>query len=173
MLFPRTEGNMSPDHEAFGGDLSFLAGAIQEENNNSSSVFYGVISGKTAIMGHSMGGGAAFLASRNNNEITTLVTFAAAETTPSAITSASEVYVPSLVFSGSEDCVEPEEDNQNPMYDSLSSSCKVQISIINGGHCYFGNYSFNCTLGESTCLPVVPLSRAEQQQTTLIISLTD
>jgi hypothetical protein len=53
------------------------------------------------------------------------------------------------------------------MYNALASSCKVYINIIDGCHCYFTNYNFNCTLGESFCLPVPPLDRTEQQTTTM------
>lgn len=166
MVFPRTEGNTSPVHIEFGLDMSFLIDEMQNENLNTSSIFYGAVSPECAVIGHSMGGGCSFLAAEINSNITTIVNFAAAETTPSSTTAAVNVIIPALMFSGSEDCVAPPADHQIPMYNALNSACKTLISINDGGHCYFANYNFNCTLGESFCLPVVPLSRAEQQQTT-------
>ncbi|GAB4284261.1 MAG: hypothetical protein Kow0068_09290 [Marinilabiliales bacterium] len=166
MLFPRTEGDISPDHGEFGLDLAFLQQAMQDENLNSGSIFYGAVAPQTAVMGHSMGGGSSFLAAEANPNFSAIVNFAAAETNPSAISAAGNIQIPALIFSGSEDCVASPIDNQIPMYDSLASNCKTYISIIGGGHCYFANYNFNCTFGESTCLPVVPITREEQHDVT-------
>ncbi|MCG8702444.1 MAG: alpha/beta hydrolase [Bacteroidales bacterium] len=159
MLFPRTEGNIWPNHGRFGDDLAFLAEVMQEENSNTSSIFHDAVMNKTAIMGHSMGGGSSFLAASKSQVITTLVNFAAAETKPSAIAAASKVSVPALVFSGSNDCVvKPKE--QVKMYNALQSSCKTYISITGGGHCYFANHNNNCSFGEFACRPKI--SRADQ-----------
>jgi dienelactone hydrolase len=167
VVFPTTESSMSPSHADFGLDLVFLINQIKTEGTSSSSFFNNHISAQSAVMGHSMGGGASFLACTNNSVPTCMVTFAAAETTPSAITAAKSVTIPALVLSGSVDCVAAPASNQVPMYDSLASACKVFISITNGSHCYFGDYNFACTFGESTCDAVPPLSRAAQHQTTL------
>jgi hypothetical protein len=158
--------SISPNHGAFGLDLEFLAAQMQNENLDSTSLFFNSLALETALMGHSMGGGASFLAAENNTTISALVNFAAAETTPSAIAAALNVNVPSLVFSGDDDCVAPTNTNQTLMYDSLSSICKTHIRIINGGHCYFANNNFNCNLGESFCNPTLNISRAQQQSVT-------
>lgn len=166
MVFPGTEEGFTPDHGAFGLDLLFLEEAISHENTNNSSILFGAVENKSAVLGHSMGGGSSFLAAENNSNITTMINFAAAETTPSCISAATNVTIPALVFAGSEDCVASPIDNQIPMYDSLASESKTYISILGGGHCYFANSNFSCTLGESFCLPVVPISREEQQDVT-------
>jgi dienelactone hydrolase len=166
MCFPTTEMSISPNHGAFGLDLEFLAAQMQNENLDSTSLFFNSLALETALMGHSMGGGASFLAAENNTTISALVNFAAAETTPSAIAAALNVNVPSLVFSGDDDCVAPTNTNQTLMYDSLSPICKTHIRIINGGHCYFANNNFNCNLGESFCNPTLNISRAQQQSVT-------
>ncbi len=150
IAFPSTEGSMSPSHEEFGLDLRFLVNEVYGLNSDNLSLFYGAINTECAIMGHSMGGGSAFLAAQNNTDITTLITFAAANTTPSSITAAQDVTIPVLVFSGEEDGVAPPADHQVPMYDSLASNCKTFISIIGGGHCNFANYNVNCSFGELT-----------------------
>ena len=53
------------------------------------------------------------------------------------------------------------------MYDSLSSSCKVFINIKGGGHCYFADYNFTFSLGETNCQQNFTISRAQQHSATL------
>ncbi|MFU8842827.1 MAG: alpha/beta hydrolase family protein [Bacteroidales bacterium] len=162
VALPTTEGSFSPNHLALGLDLRFLINKLKSEGNDPSSLLYGHVADSSAIMGHSMGGGAAFLACENFPQVSTLVTFAAAETNPSAIQAAQNITVPTLVFSGSNDCVTPPPNHQIPMYDNLASDCKTFVSITGGGHCYFANYNFNCAFGESTCSPSPTISRAQQ-----------
>lgn len=167
LVFPRTEGSISPNHGEFGKDLAFLVTKLQaESSSNPSSLFYNHVNLKSAIMGHSMGGGSSFLAAENNSVITTMVSFAAANTTPSSITAAQNVTVPALVFSGQNDCVAPPNVHQQKMYDSLASSCKAFISVLGGAHCEFANNNFNCNFGQSTCSPSPTITRAQQQDVT-------
>ena len=161
MAFPRTEGGIPPDHGEFGMDLAFLTDAMQAENTSSGSLFFGKVTNKTAVMGHSMGGGSSFLAAEANPNITTLVNFAAAETDPSSTTAAANVTIPAVVFAGAEDGVAPPAENQIPMYNALASNCKTYIGILEGGHCYFANYNFNCSLGE---MVPPPLPRDEMHE---------
>jgi len=164
LCFPTTEMGFAPNHEDFGLDLKQVALKMQIENNISTSIFFNALAPKTALMGHSMGGGAAFIAAENNPSINSLINFAAAETNPSAISAAGNIIAPALIFTGEDDCVSPPDENQIPMYNNLASSCKTQISINKGGHCYFANYNFSCTFGESSCNPSLDITR-EQQQT--------
>lgn len=175
MVFPRTEGNaFSTDHQQFGWDLQFLVTQMQQEGINTSSPVYNAVHSNTALMGHSMGGGASFLAAdslctNGNINIKTLIGLAPAESTSngvSSISSAREITVPSVIFSGSQDGVTPPADHHIPMYDSLTSDCKTFISVIGGGHCYFANSNFNCDFGESTSSSGIAISRAEQQSIT-------
>jgi pimeloyl-ACP methyl ester carboxylesterase len=163
ICFPTTEMTLTPSHENFGLDLKFSAIQMQNENNDNSSLFFNSLAPKTGLLGHSMGGGASFLAAENNSIISTLVTFAAAETSPSAISASLNITVPTLIFSGDDDCVAPPNENQTLMYNELASNCKTHISIIDGGHCYFADDNFNCSLGESFCNPTLDITREEQQ----------
>lgn len=164
VAFPTTESGFSPVHAEFGEDLSFLVGAIQQDGaTNTSSLFYSHIGATSALMGHSMGGGSAFLGADGNTNITTLVTFAAANTNPSSIGAAQNITIPSLVIAGQNDCVAPPAQHQVPMYDSLASPCKSYVEILGGGHCYFAESNFNCSFGEGTCSPNPTISRPQQQ----------
>ena len=169
MAFPTTEGSAipAPDHLEFGLDLKFLVDKIKSEGQNPASPFYGHVADSSAIMGHSMGGGASFLAVENTTDISAMITFAAAETNPSAIAAAQQVTIPTLVFSGSDDCVTPPDQHQVPMYNNLGADCKTFISITGGGHCYFANYNFNCSLGELFCNPAASITRQEQHSIVL------
>jgi pimeloyl-ACP methyl ester carboxylesterase len=163
ICFPTTEMGITPDHQQFGQDLKFLATQMQIESQDSTSLFFNSLAPETGLIGHSMGGGASFLAAKNNSNIHTLINFAAAETSPSAISAAGDITVPSLIFSGDDDCVAPPVDHQNSMYDRLNSDCKTQIKIINGGHCYFADENTACSFGESFCNRNLNITRSEQQ----------
>jgi hypothetical protein len=166
MIFPATEMSLSPSHLDFGKDIAFLVGAMKAEGANSSSTFFSAVSSASCVMGHSMGGGSAFLAVQFDSTITALATLAAAVTNPSSIVAATNISIPSITFSGANDCVTPPSSHQIPMYDSLASGCKSYVSITGGSHCQFAGYNFNCSLGEGTCSPKPAITPAEQQTIT-------
>jgi len=74
--------------------------------------------------------------------------------------------VPTLLFSGVNDCVTPPSQQQDIMYDSTAATYKTQLNIIGGGHCFFANSNLACTFGESTCSPSPTITRAAQQSAT-------
>ncbi len=168
VVFPRTEGSLfpAPSHGDFGLDLKLVDEKMQLLNSNAASPFYQKISSNSAIMGHSMGGGATILVGAGNTSVETINGFAPAETTPSAIAASSNVTVPAIIFSGSQDGVTPPNDNHLPIYNGLASSCKSFVSLIGGGHCYFANSNFNCDFGESTSSTGITITRLEQQART-------
>jgi pimeloyl-ACP methyl ester carboxylesterase len=162
IAFAKTETGILPDNLEYGKDLAFLVNQMQSEGNAPSSAYYNHIDSTSAIMGHSMGGGASFLGCENNPVPDAMITFAAAETSPSAISAARNINIPSLVFSADQDCVTPPATNQLPMYDSLASDCKVFINIKGGGHCYFADYNFICSIGEVGCSSSFTITRDQQ-----------
>jgi dienelactone hydrolase len=165
-VLPNTETGFSPSHIDLALDLSFIINAMSEANADPESIFFGVVAPRSAVMGHSMGGGASLLAAAADTAVYAVVNFAAANTTPSAISASANITLPALLFAGSEDCVTPPSQHQEIMYDSLASSCKTIISITGGGHCYFANDNFLCTFGENSCNPNLTITRAEQQDVT-------
>lgn len=165
LAFPTTEGTFSPVHQDFGDDLKFLITEIQTSGAGA-SVPSGSVGITSAIMGHSMGGGSSFLAAKNNSSITTMISFAAANTNPSSIVAAQNVTVPTLLFSGVNDCVAPPAAHQDSMYVACTAAYKTQVYVTGGGHCYFANNNFNCSFGEGTCTPNPTITRTEQQDVT-------
>ena len=163
VAIPNTETGFSPSHTTFALDMAFLVDKLYDEHTNSGSPFYQHVQYDACIMGHSMGGGCTYLAAQNNPSVTATVTLAAAETNPSAIAAAANVNCPSLVFSGSADCVTPPAQHQEPIYNALPT-CKVYASLTGGGHCNFATYNFNCSFGEFTCNPNGPPMPAGTQQ---------
>lgn len=167
LAFPTTEGSFSPSHADFGLDLAFIIQQMKLLGSNPASPFHNAVAETSAIMGHSMGGGASFLACNNNNVPTTMVTFAAANTNPSAIGAAAGVNIPTLLFAGQNDCVTPPSAHQNPMYEATASQQKALITINGGGHCFFADYNLFCSIGEGSCSPQPAVTRLQQQSATL------
>jgi hypothetical protein len=165
-VLSNTETGFNPSHQDLALDLAFILHALQAEGNDPGSLFYGAIALPNALMGHSMGGGASMLGAASDTIVKAVVNFAAANTTPSAISAAADITVPALLFSGSGDCVTPPAQHQELMYDSLASDCKTRISITGGGHCYFANENFLCTFGENSCGPDITITREQQQDAT-------
>lgn len=170
VALPSTEGGISPNHGRFGEDLAFVSNAFQGLGTDAASIFNGHVAPASALMGHSMGGGAAILGASGNSEIQAVVVLAPAETTPSAIAAAAQISVPTLIIAASEDCVTPIAQHSQPMYDATGASCKAFVNILGGGHCYFGDSSPTCSLGELTCGPNLTISRQEQHQAVLDVA---
>lgn len=150
-----TETGISPNHSTFGNDLAFTVDAVMALGG----IYSGKFGPKAAVMGHSMGGGASFLVAQSAN-VDCLVAFAPADTNPSAITAATTITKPTLIFAGEDDCVASIADHQQPMYDSLATNCKTLITVLGGSHCKFADSNFACSTGEVFCSG--SLSRADQ-----------
>jgi predicted dienelactone hydrolase len=174
IILPNTESALgSANHTNFAGDLNYCVDYMQAENISNASIFFGKVKNKTGIMGHSMGGGCSFVAAGTGNpNITTILGFAPAETTPSAITAASSISVPALMFYGSKDAVTPPANHVIPMYNNLQSFCKAMVTITDGAHCRFANTNGTCNFGEGTaCIACTFITNAEQHARTFAIML--
>lgn len=162
IAFPRTEGGFTPSHEEFGLDLAIVENSMRNKGVDNTSLFYSHISDYSAIMGHSMGGGSSILAAASNPNISTVIGLAPAETTPSAITAATNVTVPAFIMSGGGDAVTPADEHHLPIYNALGSTCKYFTNIIGGAHCYFANSNFNCDFGEGSSGGTITIDRNQQ-----------
>lgn len=134
VALPTTEGSLFPSHQNFALDLAFLEGAMLTENNNPASVLNNKIQPLAVVGGYSMGGGSAILAASDNQNFASVITFAAAETNPSAINAAQSVTVPTLIFCGSSDNIAPPASHQIPMYNNLSSDYKAHVTLTGATH---------------------------------------
>jgi dienelactone hydrolase len=164
VAFPNTETSFSPSHTSLSQDMAFLVKRLQLAGKTPNSIFNGRVGKKSAIMGHSMGGGCSFLACRENPLPTTMITFAAANTGPSAIDAAKEVKIPCLLLAGGNDCITPPEKQQLPMFEALGSACKVMVTLAGASHCFFADQNNLCSFGEKLCSPSPTISREQQHQ---------
>ncbi len=164
----RTGGELFPSHPTFALDLAFLTRALKAEGADPGSAFFGRISERTAVLGHSMGGGCSFLATAGDPDITAVAGFAPAETNPSAIAACSQITRPALIFAGANDCVTPPADHQIPMYQALAGGWRTLVTVAGASHCQWAASSTICSLGEGGCTPP-SISRAEQQSLTLLL----
>ncbi|MDM8003637.1 MAG: hypothetical protein QUS66_12155 [Bacteroidota bacterium] len=128
-----------PSHRGYAEEVRFLVDAVAGMGNDTLSPLYGIADTLICLMGHSMGGGASFIAAAGNSQVDALVALTPYEIRPSAIEAAGRVTVPTLVFSGTADCITPPEKNHLPMYEQSAAEDKTYISIINGSHCGMGD----------------------------------
>jgi predicted dienelactone hydrolase len=167
MVLPATEGQLlpAPDHLNFGRDIRFCAEEIIRLSELNGNPLSGKVLPRYAMMGHSMGGGATYLGAAESDEVVTTITFAAADTDPSAISAAANVSVPSLVIAAEEDCVTPVSSNQSPMFENIPSGEKSIVTIDNASHCNFTDGTASlCYLGEAfPCIGSGPFIPREQQ----------
>jgi dienelactone hydrolase len=142
VIAPNTETGLLPNHGRLADDLALAVRWAQRTQPNAHPSL-------DAVSGHSMGGGAALLAAQRNPSIDTAITFAAAETRPSAIAAAAALTVPAMFVVGSQDrIVSPETTRQ--MYAAKPPPATF-ASITGGYHCGFLDSSsylgFGCDSG--------------------------
>lgn len=127
-----------PSHRGYADEVRFLSGAVSGMGSDTLSPLYRIADTLVCLMGHSMGGGASFIAAAGNSDVDALVALTPYEIRPSAIEAAGMVSVPTLIFSGTADCITPPEKNHLPMYERSAAEDRTYISIINGSHCGMG-----------------------------------
>ncbi len=149
LAFLTTEQGLIIDIDNYAQDIVFL----QNKLLNSKTILSNHLKPTSALMGHSTGGGAIYLAQNISHRSTTIISMAALGkvyfpiygTNPIDI--AQNIMIPSLLLSGSQDCITPLKSYQKPLYENLHG--KKEILIIKGGdHCGFSN-SLDCPLAES------------------------
>ncbi|HOO99758.1 MAG TPA: alpha/beta hydrolase [Bacteroidales bacterium] len=148
VVFPCSERGWFPSHRDLADDIAYVAADISRIGSDPSSPLYGHVGENICLMGHSMGGGASFLAAAKGVKAAAIVTFAAFDTRPSAVSAAAEVTLPGLIFAGSRDCITPPEKHQIPMFNALASSSKTYILLKGGSHCNMGSESKKCNRAE-------------------------
>lgn len=127
-----------PSHRGYADEVRFLSAAVVGLANDPASPLYGIADTLCCLMGHSMGGGAVFHAAADNAEVDAVVALTPYDIRPSAREAASRVRVPTLIFSGTSDCITPPAKNHMPIYERSAADYKTYVSIINGSHCGMG-----------------------------------
>lgn len=162
LVLPTTEAGLSPSHAAFGADLAFVTRALGTDAGFTAAA--GPLRG---VVGHSMGGGAAVLAAANDPGLGLLVGMAPAETNPSAVAAAASVNVPTLVLTGSRDCVTPFATHAGPILAALAATEVRHVEIAGGSHCQFSDGYFTCSIGEGSCGGSAQIPAASQHAVTV------
>lgn len=152
-----TESGFAPDHAEFARDLAFVAESAAVELTALP------LNDRVAIGGHSMGGGATWLAVADAPNADAVFGLAPAETSPSAIASASQVMLPALVLSGESDAVTPPADHHVPIYEQTGALCKSLVTLAEGSHCGYADAGSLCDLGE---VFFSGMTRSRQQEVT-------
>ncbi|TFH26378.1 MAG: hypothetical protein E4H10_07160 [Bacteroidia bacterium] len=164
VVLPRSGSGMFPSHKEFGFDMAFMLEEMIRLNRDSASLFSGKLKPDGCLMGHSMGGGAAILGAPQSRAVRTLVILAPLDTRPSAVKTAQEISLPSLVFAGSNDCITPPKKHQLPIYESLQSSQKTYINIKGGSHCQMAENNRHCNFAEASFDLEPGITREEQHR---------
>ncbi len=166
VVLPSTEGGFSPNHGRFADDLSFVIRAVRAD-----TAFAGAIGVTSAIGGHSMGGGSAIVGASRDPSITALFAFAPADTNPSSIEAAKSVSKPTMIVTGSRDCVTPYASTAALMLANLQTpdSATFDVPISGGSHCQFTTGSFTCGFGEGFCGGRATIPAVQQHSTTLSV----
>jgi hypothetical protein len=151
VVLPKTEMGSSMNVVEFAKDMAFIVDQFVAMDNTPGSFMYQRYMGRSCVMGHGIGGSAATFAVQYSPNITTMVSLAATETTPSAITAASLVTVPSVVVGGGEDCVSPIATHQMPMFDNIDSDCKFFVNLLEATHCHFAQNAGACIWSSTIC----------------------
>lgn len=162
LVLPTTETGLSPDHGAFGADLAFATRTLLAD-----PAFVTAAGPLRGVVGHSMGGGAAVLAAASDPGLALLVGLAPAETNPSAVSAAASVTAPTLVLTGSRDCVTPFASHAGPILAALASTSVRHIDLAGGSHCQFSDGYFTCSIGENSCGGSATIPAADQHAVTV------
>lgn len=154
-----------------------LMHAVEQSAQNMSSPLFGRVSNKTLLMGHSLGGGSTVLASDSilagaYDDPTAIATVSLGTyTIPGALASAprSSPHVPALLFTATEDCIDPPKSNSMLVFDALQTQCKFVVSVVGGSHCQYAAFSEGCHITEELCGARPNISNTEQVQVTLSV----
>ena len=138
-LVMATESSLGllPNHATYAQELSLCLTYLETENTDAGSFLFNQVDiARFGMSGHSMGGGASILATAADTRVRALVTLAANETNPSAISAVASVSVPICLLTGDSDGITNWQQNSLAMYNNASAP--RQLPLIRGGyHCGF------------------------------------
>jgi len=124
-------------HGELGKDLVACLNYIKNLARTPGDRFFGLVDTlKTGVSGHSMGGGASLLATLYDTTIVVAAPFAAAETTPSIISSINNTKSWIYLISAQNDGITPPASTQIPMYNNAPGN-KALLTIKGANHTKF------------------------------------
>ena len=212
VVMARVPGIPDSRRLALAAAAGFL-GAREEAKapSSESSPLAGIVGDIWVAAGHSLGGGTSFLSADAHiigvpEEGETggktgstplpaglLTLSAGAWTLPPATTSAARIVngTPALLLTGSEDCIDPPENNSLKLYNALygtnlglgekeqsnydndgKGNCKGVVSIMGGCHCNFASFNAGCSVTQTRCGAKGCMRLREGQQATTQALLT-
>jgi dienelactone hydrolase len=177
VAFPHSKG--APSSLNLAEDQSFLlAHIVNESETNPQSPFFHLAMNRTALMGHSLGGGTSLIAadptylSTNYPAPNAICTLSLGTyTVPPAMKSVPLIpaTTPILLFTASEDCIDPPAKNSEPVINAVDSQCAVLHSLIGGCHCQYADKSIGCSTTEDLCGAKPNITRQQQFDRTLLV----
>lgn len=162
VVMPATGTGLLPSHSELARDIIFLAKHLKNYTTQYKGPLHNRFDSTFCIMGHSMGGGCSCVAAAQLPEANTLVTLAAYDTNPSAISAAGEIQIPSLMISGSKDKITRPGKHQLPIFENIPAEKKIWINILGGSHCQMLSRNGFCRTGEIMLLNNPSISRDKQ-----------
>ncbi|MEX2668609.1 alpha/beta hydrolase [Candidatus Uabimicrobium amorphum] len=139
VVAPHSHNGVWPNHKGYARDLGLCMEYVRKSQQKKDSIFFERYNGKGAIIGHSMGGGAALLAAVDAKP-RLVVTYAAAETTPSAKKATQKLTCPAVFVISNNDKVISNSDIHQ-MYD-MSKHEAWKIGIRGAWHCGYEDVSY-------------------------------
>ncbi len=129
-------GELFPNHANYAADMRHCLTFLETQSATKGSWLAGAVdAGAFGVGGHSMGGGASMLAAAADERIRCSVTWAGAETNPSAAAAAQSAQWPAAFIVGSSDSIVAPATTQN-QYDGCDAPRRFQ-TIAGGSHCGF------------------------------------
>ena len=129
-------GELFPNHANYAADMRHCLTYLETQAATKGSWLAGAVdAGAFGVGGHSMGGGASMLAAAADARIRCSVTYAGAETNPSAAAAALSVQWPAAFLVGSDDAIVAPATTED-QYDGCDAPRRFQ-TIAGGSHCGF------------------------------------
>ena len=80
---------------------------------------------------------------------------------------ASKVDIPLLMYSATQDCIDPPMNNSELDYSLSTSKCKIYFEIVGGCHCYFASPDQGCYNTQDKCGANPTITMEQQQNITI------
>lgn len=172
VVTPLSEMTAPMNVDEFAKDMAFVAEQFKLMRYNPTSFYFKRLNQKACFIGHGLGASAAVQAVQYHPNVTTLITLAANEATPSTIAAASQVTVPSVVVVGGNDCISPLGTVQEAIFNNLASDCKTLMNFTTESRCVFAQNDGACVALDNPCAATItyPYQLINLESTWMLVS---